>query len=68
MKVKCFTHVIKKELVFCKSVDYEFFKQASFSFIEKLENLCCVSLFNIGDKVYPQLVRLFFATFQKSGT
>ena len=32
-----FNHVIKMDLVFCKSIDFEFFNQAKFSFSEKLE-------------------------------
>jgi len=37
MGEKHVNHVIKMDLVFCKSVDFEFFNQAKFSFSEKLE-------------------------------
>jgi len=65
MGVKCFNHVIERELKFCESADFDFFKQAKFSFIEKLEDLGCIGLFNASDEVYPQLIRLFFANLEK---
>jgi len=39
MGVKHFKHVIERELVVYEFVDFNFFKHAKFSFIEKLENL-----------------------------
>ena len=62
--VKCFNYVIEKEL-FYEAVDFEFFKQAKFFFLKKLENMGCMSLFNIDDEVCPQLVHPFYANFKK---
>jgi len=51
--------------VFYESVDFDVLRQAKFSFVEKLEDLGCMSLFNVNYEVYPQLVQLFCANFEK---
>ena len=40
-------------------MDLEFLKK------EKLENLGCIGLFDVGDEVCPQLVHLFYANLEK---
>jgi len=49
---KFINHVIRWELVFYESVDFDFFKHAEFSFVKKLNNLGCISLFNISVEAY----------------
>jgi len=57
--------VVKRELIFCEYVDFEFLTKANFSFFEKLENLGCMSLFDLSNEAYPQLIILFYANFEK---
>jgi len=52
-------------MVFYEAFDFQFLKQVKFSFVEKLENLGCISLFNIGVEVYTQLVCLFYGNVGK---
>jgi len=53
MGMRCCNHVIKKELAFYESIDFDFFNQAKFFFIKKLEDLGYMGLFNISNEVYP---------------
>jgi len=41
-----------------------FITHAKFSFVEKLEKLGCMGLFQVRDEVYPQLARLVYANFE----
>jgi len=38
IRIKCFSHVVENELVFCESVDFKFLSKAKFFFVKKLEN------------------------------
>ena len=50
----------------CESVDFNFLRKApKCSFVDNLEKLGCIDLFNVSDEVYPQLVLLFYANFEK---
>ena len=53
MGVKCFNHVVERELVPCEFVDFNFMKHVKFSFVKKLKKLWCVGLFEVSDEVYP---------------
>jgi len=49
LAIKPCNHIVKKDLVHCKFVNFDFLKKAKVSFIEKLENFGCVILFYVSD-------------------
>ena len=63
--VKRYNYIIKRELMCCWHVDFDFLRKAKLSFVEKLEKLGYMKLFDVSDEVYLQLVSVFHANFEK---
>ena len=57
--------MVEMEFVSCEFVDLDFLKKVNLSFIEKFKNLGWIVVFDVSDEVYPQLVSLFHANFEK---
>jgi len=56
---------VAQKLICYEFVHFDFLRQEKFSFVEKLEKLGYMKLFDVSDEVYLQLVSVFHANFEK---
>jgi len=57
-----------RSISMCGKVDVQIFTYEKFGFFERLIMDKCLGLLDLGDVVYPQLVRLFYANLKAKST